>query len=69
MGRRTGLFWYERLPDNHPLLDMENEPITPHIAGSTYEVPERHARMLVDDVLTWLNGNRPTHIFNADALP
>ena len=67
-GAALDVFWYEPLPDNHPLLDMENVTITPHIAGSTYEVPERHARMLVDDVLTWLNGNRPTHIFNAEAL-
>lgn len=65
-GAALDVFWYEPVPENHPLLEMDNVTITPHLAGSTYEVPERHSRMLVDDLFAWLDGKTPQYIFNKE---
>lgn len=62
-GAALDVYWFEPLPNNHPLLKMENVIITPHLAGATYEVIERHSKMIVDDVFAWLDGKQPAHIF------
>jgi D-3-phosphoglycerate dehydrogenase / 2-oxoglutarate reductase len=59
-GAALDVFWYEPLPANHPLLRLENVVLTPHLGGSTFEVPERHSQMLVDDVFAWMDG-QPIH--------
>ncbi len=67
-GAALDVFWYEPLPANHPLLEMENVTLTPHLAGSTHEVPERHSRMIVDDVIAWLENTPPKNVFNLEAI-
>jgi len=67
-GAALDVFWYEPLPANHPLLGMDNVIMTPHLAGSTQEVPERHSKMLVDDVIAWMDGGKPLHVFNEEIL-
>ena len=63
-GAALDVYWYEPLPANHPLLALDNVILTPHLAGAALEVPERHSRMIVDDVLAWLDGKQPKHVFN-----
>jgi D-3-phosphoglycerate dehydrogenase / 2-oxoglutarate reductase len=65
-GAALDVFWYEPIPANHPLLQMDNVTLTPHLGGSTYDVPPRHSRMLVDDLLGWLDGKRPQHPVNPE---
>jgi len=65
-GAALDVFWYEPIPANHPFLGMDNVTLTPHLAGSTHEVPERHSRMLVDDVIAWMDGGKPLHVFNEE---
>ncbi len=65
-GVALDVFWYEPLPANHPLLELDNVTLTPHLAGSTFEVPERHSRIIVDDLLLWMDGLRPRNLFNSD---
>jgi D-3-phosphoglycerate dehydrogenase / 2-oxoglutarate reductase len=67
-GAALDVFWYEPLPKNHPLLKMNNVILTPHLAGSTNETPERHSRILVDDVFAWMDGISPKFVFNKEAL-
>ena len=67
-GAALDVFWYEPLPVNHPLLELDNLTITPHLAGSTVEVIERQSKMIVDDVLTWIEGGIPKFVFNPDVL-
>ena len=67
-GAALDVFWYEPLPQNHPFLKMDNVGLTSHIAGSTNEIPERHSRMLVDDVIAWMDGISPKYVFNKKAL-
>lgn len=65
-GAALDVFWHEPLPANHPLLSLENVTLTPHLAGAAVDVQERHSKMIVDDILTWYNGKRPTHIANPE---
>ncbi|MBA4420892.1 MAG: dihydrofolate reductase [Anaerolinea sp.] len=67
-GAALDVFWYEPLPKNHPLLKMDNVTLTPHLAGATCEVPERHSRMLVDDVFSWMDGRIPRNVFNREFI-
>ncbi|MBN1921421.1 MAG: hypothetical protein JW892_09265, partial [Anaerolineae bacterium] len=63
-GAALDVFWFEPLPANHPLLSLDNVTLTPHLAGAAREVTEHHSRMIVDDVLAWLDGRRPLHLAN-----
>ncbi|MBN1453139.1 MAG: D-glycerate dehydrogenase, partial [Anaerolineales bacterium] len=65
-GAALDVFWFEPLPANHPLLNLENVTLTPHLAGATHEVKERHSQMIVDDVFAWLDGRRPVYIANPE---
>lgn len=67
-GAALDVYWYEPLPANHPLLSMDNVTLTPHLGGATVDVPERHSRMIVDDVLAWMDGKQPERVFNAREL-
>jgi D-3-phosphoglycerate dehydrogenase len=67
-GAALDVYWYEPIPCNHPLLQLDNITLTPHLAGDTIEVATRHSKMIVDDVMMWLDGNTPEHIFIPDAL-
>ena len=53
-------------PDN-PLLDLDNVVLTPHIGGATYETIERYTNMIVDDVESFIRGERPKHLCNPKA--
>ena len=65
-GAALDVFWFEPLPANHPLLALDNVTLTPHLAGATGEVQERHSQIIVDDVIAWLDGRRPTHLANPE---
>lgn len=67
-GAAMDVYWYEPLPSNHPLLSMDNVTLTPHLGGATVDVPERHSRMIVDDVLAWMEGRQPERVYNAAEL-
>jgi len=65
-GAALDVFWFEPLPANHPLLALENVTLTPHLAGATGEVQERHSQIIVDDVMAWMDGRRPAHLANPE---
>lgn len=65
-GAAMDVYWYEPLPANHPLLSLDNVTITPHLGGATEDVPERHSRMIVDDVFAWMDGKRPERLYNPE---
>lgn len=72
LGRRTiagaalDVFWHEPLARDHPLLDLPNVTITPHLAGAADDVVVHHSAMLVDGVACLLAGNRPRHLANPE---
>jgi len=67
-GAALDVFWREPLPANHPLLKMRNVQITPHIAGASYDVPTCHSRMVMRDVLHYINKEGMEHVYNRNLL-
>ena len=67
-GAALDVFWYEPLPANHPLLQMENVTLTPHLAGAAADVRALHSQMIVDDIFRWLDGETPIHVANEEDM-
>lgn len=73
-GAALDVFHKEPLDPDSPLLELDNVILTPHLAGSSREIPLHHSRMVVDDVLAYLNGQitRPRvknpEVFDAPAF-
>lgn len=55
-GAGLDVFWLEPLPANHPLWDMENVVITPHIAGVTMDMRTWQSRIITEDILRYCMG-------------
>ena len=58
----------EQLPAGHPLLEMDQVVLTPHIGGATYDTEVRHTQMIAEDVARVLAGDRPLHCVNPEVL-
>jgi D-3-phosphoglycerate dehydrogenase len=54
----------EVLPAGHPLLDLANVVLTPHIGGATYDTEVNHTAMIVDDLARVLAGDAPIRLAN-----
>jgi D-3-phosphoglycerate dehydrogenase len=54
--------------DRHPLLDLPNVIVTPHIGGATRETLRRGAEMAAAAVASVLSGGAPDHVLNPEAL-
>jgi phosphoglycerate dehydrogenase-like enzyme len=65
-GAALDVFDLEPLPAHHPLLELDNVILTPHIGGAPGDVVKRHSRMLTDDILSWHRGERPVNMLNPD---
>jgi phosphoglycerate dehydrogenase-like enzyme len=50
--------------NRHPLLDLPNVIITPHIGGATRETLRRGAEMVVAAVTRLLAGEEPDYLLN-----
>ncbi|MGH7265405.1 MAG: D-2-hydroxyacid dehydrogenase [Candidatus Rokuibacteriota bacterium] len=55
-GAGLDVFEVEPLPADHPLWRMENVIITPHVAGTSPRIAERHLAVLVDNVRRFVRG-------------
>jgi len=55
-GAGLDVFESEPLPAGHPLWEMENVVITPHVAGLSPEVPDRGKRLVVENVRRFCAG-------------
>ena len=54
--------------DRHPLLDLPNVIVTPHIGGATRETLRRGAEMAAAAVASVVSGNAPDHLLNPEVL-
>lgn len=67
-GAVLDVFWEEPMPANHPLLQMDNVVITPHIAGSSSDVAVHHSIMIAEDVEHFVKGEPLQYVFNREVL-
>jgi D-3-phosphoglycerate dehydrogenase len=58
----------ENLPTDHPLCSMTNVVLTPHIGGATYDTEANHSRLIADDVVRVLAGEKPVNCVNPEVL-
>lgn len=61
-GAAMDVFSAEPLFKNHPFVkELNNIVITPHLAGATYDAIDNHSIMIVEDIKSYLNGDRMLH--------
>jgi glyoxylate reductase len=58
----------EPLPEDHPLLNLENVIITPHIASASTVTRSKMALMAVQNVLDCMEGKIPRNIVNPEVI-
>ncbi len=65
----AGLDVFESHPvaPSNPLLGLDNVVLTPHLGGATEETVARHSVMVANDVLRFLEGDRPLNLVNPGA--
>ncbi|WP_026197954.1 NAD(P)-dependent oxidoreductase [Sciscionella marina] len=63
-GAGLDVFWQEPLPAGHPLFEMPNVTMTPHIGGASDDVIAVHSRMAADALRTWQRGETPAALAN-----
>lgn len=61
-GAALDVFDKEPMGADHPLLKLDNCYVVPHIGGATNEVVEHHSRIITDDIIRFINGDKPIHI-------
>ena len=60
-GAALDVFWEEPLAHDHPIRELDNVTITPHVAGAADDVQRHHARMILDDIERWQEGRPLEH--------
>ena len=58
----------ENLDVGHPLVQMPNVVLTPHIGGATYDTEANQARMVADGLVTLFDGGKPDNLVNPEVL-
>ena len=61
-------FTGERLDVDDPLCSMWNVVLTPHIGGATYDTEQNHTTLIVDGLVTLLDGGTPPNLVNPEVL-
>lgn len=63
-GAALDVFETHPIAPDHPLLGMDNVILTPHVGGATEETIGRYSKMMTDDILRFLDGERPLNLAN-----
>ena len=63
-GAALDVFETHPITPNHPLLGLDNVILTPHLGGATIETIERYSKMMTDDILRFLDEERPVNLVN-----
>lgn len=63
-GAGLDVFEIEPLPEGHALWDMDNVIITPHVAGYSPRIAERHLEVIVDNVGRFVRGEELRNVVN-----
>jgi phosphoglycerate dehydrogenase-like enzyme len=63
-GAGLDVFETEPLPGDHPLWVMENVIITPHVAGYSPRIAERHLGVLLENIHRFRGGQPLQNVVN-----
>jgi phosphoglycerate dehydrogenase-like enzyme len=63
-GAGLDVFEKEPLPADHPLWKLENVIITPHVAGYSPRIAERHLAVLLENIRRFVNGEELMNVAN-----
>lgn len=66
-GAALDVFETEPLPATHPLWQMPNVILTPHVAGYSPRIAERHLGVLLDNIRRFRNGQPLRNVVNKTA--
>jgi len=58
----------EHLPQGHPLLELQNVVLTPHIGGATYDTEANHTTIIANGLAQLLRGETPDNCVNPEVL-
>jgi D-3-phosphoglycerate dehydrogenase len=58
----------EFLATDHPLTQMTNVVLTPHIGGATFDTEVNHTRIIAENLVRLLAGARPLNCVNPEVL-
>ena len=58
-GAALDVFEQEPLPKDHPLWDMPNVIITPHVAAASPRIAGRHLETLLENIRHFIQGEEP----------
>ncbi|MGI6709307.1 MAG: 2-hydroxyacid dehydrogenase [Dethiobacteria bacterium] len=69
-GAALDVFYQEPTgPEKEPLLTLDNVFATPHLGGTTNEVIDNHSKMVENDIIRLLSGEKPVYLLNPEVLP
>lgn len=63
-GAALDVFWEEPLPENHPLMKLDNITLTSHIAGDTVDAIPKSPKLLIKVINDYLKTGRSDLIVN-----
>lgn len=66
-GAGLDVFEVEPLPAEHALWRMENVIVTPHVAGVSPRIAERHLAVVLDNIRRFVRGDPLTNVVNKAA--
>ncbi|MFX1417928.1 MAG: NAD(P)-dependent oxidoreductase [Promethearchaeota archaeon] len=67
-GTALDVFPLEPIDEDNEFVELKNAIISPHIGGNTEEVVERQSEIILKDIKSWLNGEKPQNIMNPEVF-
>lgn len=66
----AGLDVYDKepLPIDHPLMELDNVVLLPHIGGATEEVSTHQTQIIVPAIEALIRGEKPSNVVNPEVL-
>ncbi len=67
-GGALDVFAEEPIRATNRFVQLENVLVAPHLGGATRDVVRHQSKMVVDDILAWIDGRIPRNLANPDSL-
>jgi len=67
-GAALDVFGVEPLPPTHPLCQLPNVLLAPHVAGYSTDMPARSVRQVCEGLASFLKGEEVTHVMNPEVM-